>query len=213
MHVSPSCLLVLRSWHIIHGSLAHNEKSRITRAAKTRACYSVAEPRYWADAERSWIPAATYGNYQGTFTLYSIGCIADACRASWWCGNIGQAHPGGGSWYGNSTRVPICWGLGQRCSRLSPWAVVRGRKRKKIRRSPTLGKTWITGWAIQSRTAYVLLHKSCAWAKLYTAFTTIIRSFDLAIDDNTSGYMEWCECTAAYYPRRHLHAWCHPALS
>ncbi|KAL7940229.1 cytochrome P450 [Trichoderma barbatum] len=52
-----------------------------------------------------------------------------------------------------------------------------------------------------------------AWAELYIAFATMIRRFDLAIDGTTPEDMEWRECIAAYYPRRHLHAWCHPVLS
>ncbi|KAK2751679.1 hypothetical protein CKAH01_17841 [Colletotrichum kahawae] len=50
-----------------------------------------------------------------------------------------------------------------------------------------------------------------AWAELYIAFATMLRRFDLSIDGTTSEDMEWRECIAAYYPRRHLHAWCRPA--
>ncbi|EFR03752.1 averantin oxidoreductase [Nannizzia gypsea CBS 118893] len=50
-----------------------------------------------------------------------------------------------------------------------------------------------------------------AWAELYIGFATMIRRFDLAIDGTTAEDMEWRECIAAYFPRRHLHAWCHPA--
>ncbi|KAK8205490.1 hypothetical protein M8818_004859 [Zalaria obscura] len=50
-----------------------------------------------------------------------------------------------------------------------------------------------------------------AWAELYIAFATMIRRFDLTIDQTTDEDMEWRECIAAYYPRRHLHAWCHAA--
>ncbi|GAB7357362.1 hypothetical protein MBLNU459_g8308t1 [Dothideomycetes sp. NU459] len=52
-----------------------------------------------------------------------------------------------------------------------------------------------------------------AWAELYIAFATMIRRFDLAIDGTTAEDMEWRECIAAYYPRRHLHAWCRPSKS
>lgn len=52
-----------------------------------------------------------------------------------------------------------------------------------------------------------------AWAELYIAFATMIRRFDLAIDATTPEDMEWRECIAAYYPRRHLHAWCRPVQS
>ncbi|KAF6833647.1 hypothetical protein CPLU01_05368 [Colletotrichum plurivorum] len=52
-----------------------------------------------------------------------------------------------------------------------------------------------------------------AWAELYIAFATMLRRFDLSIDGTTAEDMEWRECIAAYYPRRHLHAWCRPAQS
>lgn len=52
-----------------------------------------------------------------------------------------------------------------------------------------------------------------AWSELYIAFATMIRRFDLAIDGTTPEDMEWRECIAAYYPRRHLHAWCPPTQS
>ena len=50
-----------------------------------------------------------------------------------------------------------------------------------------------------------------AWCELYIAFATMVRRFDMAIDGTTAEDMEWRECIAAYYPRRHLHAWCRPA--
>lgn len=49
-----------------------------------------------------------------------------------------------------------------------------------------------------------------AWAEMYIAFATMIRQFDLSIDGTTAEDMEWRECIAAYYPKRHLHAWCRP---
>lgn len=49
-----------------------------------------------------------------------------------------------------------------------------------------------------------------AWCELYIAFATMIRRFDMALDGTTAEDMEWRECIAAYYPRRHLHAWCQP---
>ncbi|KAI1996487.1 hypothetical protein LOZ54_000125 [Ophidiomyces ophidiicola] len=51
-----------------------------------------------------------------------------------------------------------------------------------------------------------------AWCELYIAFATTIRQFDMAIDGTTPQDMEWRECIAAYYPRRHLHAWCQPTI-
>ncbi|MCJ1363275.1 hypothetical protein MMC16_002382 [Acarospora aff. strigata] len=45
-----------------------------------------------------------------------------------------------------------------------------------------------------------------AWCELYIAFATMIRRFDMALDGTTAEDMEWRECIAAYYPRRHLHA-------
>lgn len=50
-----------------------------------------------------------------------------------------------------------------------------------------------------------------AWCELYIMFATMIRRFDMALDGTTAEDMEWRECIAAYYPRRHLHAWCQPA--
>lgn len=52
-----------------------------------------------------------------------------------------------------------------------------------------------------------------AWSELYIAFATMIRRFDMALDGTTAEEMEWRECIAAYYPRRHLHAWCKPTES
>jgi cytochrome P450 len=49
-----------------------------------------------------------------------------------------------------------------------------------------------------------------AWCELYVAFSTMIRNFDLSLDGTTAEDMEWRECIAAYYPNRHLHAWCQP---
>ncbi|KAK5987017.1 Cytochrome P450 monooxygenase [Cladobotryum mycophilum] len=49
-----------------------------------------------------------------------------------------------------------------------------------------------------------------AWCELYVAFATMIRRFDMALDKTTAEDMEWRECIAAYYPKRHLHAWCRP---
>ncbi|KZF24030.1 cytochrome P450 [Xylona heveae TC161] len=49
-----------------------------------------------------------------------------------------------------------------------------------------------------------------AWCELYIAFATLIRRFDMALDGTTAADMEWRECIAAYYPNRHLHAWCQP---
>ena len=52
-----------------------------------------------------------------------------------------------------------------------------------------------------------------AWCELYVAFATLIRRFDMTIDGTTAEDMEWRECIAAYYPKRHLHAWCQPVSS
>jgi cytochrome P450 len=49
-----------------------------------------------------------------------------------------------------------------------------------------------------------------AWCELYVAFSTMIRTFDMSLDGTTPEDMEWRECIAAYYPNRHLHAWCEP---
>lgn len=47
-----------------------------------------------------------------------------------------------------------------------------------------------------------------AWCELYIAFATMVRRFEMRIDRTTAEDMRWRECIAAYYPRRHLHAWC-----
>ena len=52
-----------------------------------------------------------------------------------------------------------------------------------------------------------------AWAELYITFATMIRGFDMELDGTTTEDMEWRECIVAYYPKRHLHAWCRPATS
>lgn len=52
-----------------------------------------------------------------------------------------------------------------------------------------------------------------AWAEMYIALATMIRHFDLTIDGTTAEDMQWREFIAAYYPNRHLHAWCRPVGS
>lgn len=52
-----------------------------------------------------------------------------------------------------------------------------------------------------------------AWAEMYIGFATMIRRFDMTIDGTTPEDMEWRECIAAHFPRRHLHAWCRPLES
>ena len=52
-----------------------------------------------------------------------------------------------------------------------------------------------------------------AWCELYIAFATMIRRFNMDLDATSAEDMEWRECIAAYYPRRHLHAWCRPTES
>ncbi|RMD43746.1 hypothetical protein DV735_g1375, partial [Chaetothyriales sp. CBS 134920] len=61
-----------------------------------------------------------------------------------------------------------------------------------------------------SRGPRICFGMNLAWAEMYIAFATMIRHFDLAIDGTTAEDMEWRECIAAYYPNRHLHAWCRP---
>lgn len=76
------------------------------------------------------------------------------------------------------------------------------------------GKKDLDHWLVPfSRGPRMCFGINLAWAELYIAFATMIRRFDLAIDGTTPEDMEWRECIAAYYPRRHLHAWCHPAQS
>ncbi|KAK7932491.1 Cytochrome P450 monooxygenase yanH [Apiospora marii] len=47
--------------------------------------------------------------------------------------------------------------------------------------------------------------------ELYIAYATMLRHFDMSLDGTTEEDMQWRECIAAAYPRRHLHAWCSPA--
>ncbi|KAB8231135.1 cytochrome P450 [Aspergillus alliaceus] len=51
-----------------------------------------------------------------------------------------------------------------------------------------------------------------AWCELYVAFATMIRRFDMTVDQTTAEDMEWRECIGVYYSRRHLHAWCQPVV-
>ncbi|KAK8098078.1 uncharacterized protein PG998_013564 [Apiospora kogelbergensis] len=46
--------------------------------------------------------------------------------------------------------------------------------------------------------------------ELYIAYATMLRHFDMSLDGTTVEDMQWRECIAAAYPRRHLHAWCQP---
>lgn len=49
-----------------------------------------------------------------------------------------------------------------------------------------------------------------AMAELNVAIATLIRKFDISNDKTTPQDMEWKECFAAFFTRRHLHAWCQP---
>lgn len=76
--------------------------------------------------------------------------------------------------------------------------------------SPTSKKD-LDQWLVPfSRGPRMCFGMNLAWAELYIAFATMIKRFDLTIDGTTEEDMEWRECIAAYYPRRHLHAWCYP---
>ncbi|KAK3337802.1 cytochrome P450 [Cercophora scortea] len=82
---------------------------------------------------------------------------------------------------------------------------------------------WLTGtqgskeldqWLVAfSRGPRMCFGVNLAWAELYVAFATMIRNFDMTLDGTTPEDMEWRECIAAYYPNRHLHAWCQPVES
>lgn len=76
------------------------------------------------------------------------------------------------------------------------------------------GKSELDHWLVPfSRGPRMCFGMNLAWAELYIAFATMIRHFDLTIDGTTEEDMQWRECIAAYYPNRHLHAWCRPVGS
>ncbi|KAJ6180201.1 Cytochrome P450 [Penicillium mononematosum] len=76
------------------------------------------------------------------------------------------------------------------------------------------GKSELDHWLVAfSRGPRMCFGMNLAWAEMYIAFATMIRHFDLAIDGTTAEDMQWRECIAAYYPKRHLHAWCRPVGS
>ncbi|CAI7647033.1 unnamed protein product [Penicillium pancosmium] len=73
-------------------------------------------------------------------------------------------------------------------------------------------KSDLDHWLVPfSRGPRMCFGMNLAWAEMYIAFATMIRNFDMAIDGTTPEDMVWRECIAAYYPNRHLHAWCRPA--
>ncbi|KAJ0423592.1 cytochrome P450 [Aspergillus carlsbadensis] len=61
-----------------------------------------------------------------------------------------------------------------------------------------------------SRGPRMCLGVNLAWAELYIALATMVRRFEIRVDRTTEEDMQWRDCIAAYYPRRHLHAWCRP---
>jgi cytochrome P450 len=72
-------------------------------------------------------------------------------------------------------------------------------------------KSNLDHWLVPfSRGPRMCFGMNLAWAEMYIAFATMIRNFDMVIDGTTPEDMEWRECIAAYYPNRHLHAWCRP---
>ncbi|OQE16256.1 hypothetical protein PENFLA_c028G07104 [Penicillium flavigenum] len=72
-------------------------------------------------------------------------------------------------------------------------------------------KSDLDHWLVPfSRGPRMCFGMNLAWAEMYIAFATMIRRFDMTIDGTTPEDMEWRECIAAYYPNRHLHAWCRP---
>ncbi|CAI7647637.1 unnamed protein product [Penicillium crustosum] len=76
------------------------------------------------------------------------------------------------------------------------------------------GKSELDHWLVPfSRGPRMCFGMNLAWAEMYIAFATMIRHFDLTIDGTTEVDMQWRECIAAYYPNRHLHAWCRPVGS
>lgn len=74
------------------------------------------------------------------------------------------------------------------------------------------GNNNLDHWLVPfSRGPRACFGSNLAWCELYVAFSTMIRTFDMSLDGTTAEDMEWRECIAAYYPNRHLHAWCQPA--
>ncbi|KAI0123214.1 cytochrome P450 [Xylariales sp. AK1849] len=71
-------------------------------------------------------------------------------------------------------------------------------------------ENWLVAF---SRGPRMCIAVNLAWCELYITFATMIRRFNMEIDGTTAEDMVWRECIAAYYPRRHLHAWCRPVES
>ncbi|BDD59948.1 hypothetical protein MPDQ_000759 [Monascus purpureus] len=63
-----------------------------------------------------------------------------------------------------------------------------------------------------SRGPRMCFGRNLAWAEMYIALATMVRKFDMTLDGMTPEDMEWRECIEAYFPRRHLHAWCEPVV-
>lgn len=73
------------------------------------------------------------------------------------------------------------------------------------------GNKVLDQWLVPfSRGPRMCFGMNLAWCEPYVAFSTMIRNFDMSLDGTTAEDMEWRECIAAYYPKRHLHAWCQP---
>ncbi|WEW61946.1 hypothetical protein PRK78_007446 [Emydomyces testavorans] len=78
-----------------------------------------------------------------------------------------------------------------------------------LRENATELEQWLVPF---SRGPRMCVGVNLAWCELYVAFATMIRRFEMALDRTTAEDMEWRECITAYYPRRHLHAWCRPVV-
>lgn len=103
---------------------------------------------------------------------------------------------------------PEVWGKDALVFRPERW--LEGAEQENTRN----GKNELDHWLVPfSRGPRMCFGMNLAWAELYIAFATMIRHFDLTIDGTTEDDMQWRECIAAYYPKRHLHAWCRPVGS
>jgi Cytochrome P450 len=181
----------------------------------------VAAARRLAGSERPRGTPTSHGEYQGIPTLHTRRRVIDTHYHPRRCRDIGPAqslHIPGGTAVGKAIlhvhqSVEI-WGEDALGFRPERWlegndeAYLKGQAANCAHSS--LRKD-LDQWLVPfSRGPRMCSGVNLAWAELYIAFATMIRCFDLAIDGTTQENMEWRGCIAAYYPKRHLHAWCKP---
>ncbi|KAH8810843.1 putative P450 monooxygenase [Xylogone sp. PMI_703] len=49
-----------------------------------------------------------------------------------------------------------------------------------------------------------------AWCEMYVALASMLRCFELELDETTREDLKWRDCFTPFYPRRHLHVRCRP---